>query len=534
MTYVITQNCCKDASCVPVCPVECIRPISDSGSFTGTEMLYIDPDACIDCGACEEECPVGAIHSEDALPPSQSRFLEINARYFEHHPLTPDGTTQQVPRSSVKAGSLRIAIVGAGPAGCYAAEELLRTSGVEVSLFERLPVPYGLVRHGVAPDHQKTKDITRLFGLTLENNALRCYFNVNIGSDVTHEELLAHHHAVVYAVGASRSRELGIPGESLPGHHAAADFVGWYNGHPDHARHSFDLSGQRAVIIGNGNVSLDIARVLLAPREALSATDIADHALRALADSAISEVVILGRRGPRHAAFSIGEFLALGSLPGVDVIVDAEDTDPDPGDDIETVIKLEIIREFAGRTTTPGNKRIVFRFFASPQEILGVDRAHGLRVAAPDGSCEVIESPLALRSTGYFGTAISGIPFDDATGTVPHDRGRVTDLEGTTVVGVYATGWIKRGPRGVIGTNRGCAEQTVARIWEDVDSGALSTDIGDRVALDAILATRAVTPLGWNDWTAIDEAERQRGSECSRPRVKFVDVAEMLAAAHSS
>ena len=212
MTYVITQNCCKDASCVPVCPVECIRPIGGTGSFTDTEMLYIEPDVCIDCGACQEECPVGAVYPEDELPPELERFREINARYFEHHPLMPDDSAHASPHTAVKTGSLRVAIVGAGPAGCYAADELIRIKGVEVDLFERLPTPYGLVRYGVAPDHQHTKAITRLFDEALDNSRLHCYFNVSIGTDITHDELMAHHHAVIYAVGASKSRQLGVSG----------------------------------------------------------------------------------------------------------------------------------------------------------------------------------------------------------------------------------------------------------------------------------------------------------------------------------
>lgn len=529
MTYIITQNCCKDASCVPVCPVECIRPVGEPGSFTGTEMLYIDPNVCIDCGACQEECPVGAVYPEDELPTELERFREINARYFEHHPLTPDDSEHASAHTAVKTGSLRVAVVGAGPAGCYAADELIRIKGVEVDLFERLPTPYGLVRYGVAPDHQHTKAITRLFDEALDNSRLRCYFNVSIGTDITHAELMAHHHAVIYAVGASKSRQLGVSGETLPGHCAAADFVGWYNGHPDHADHSFDLSSERAVIIGNGNVSLDIARVLLSPLESLAGTDIADHALEALRDSAVREVVIVARRGPRHAAFSVGEFMALGLLPDVDVIVDTADLEPDPDDDIETVIKLEVAREYAERRPTPGNKRIVFRFFACPEEIVGDNRAHGLRVALPDGRTEVIEAELILRSTGYQGSAIAGVPFDAAAGAVPNDQGRVVDDNGRPVTGVYVTGWIKRGPRGVIGTNRTCAEQTVARLWEDFDAGLLAPQVRDRDEIQESLATRAVIPVNWKEWAAIDEAERERGAKSSRPRVKFVDVADMLA-----
>ena len=363
---------------------------------------------------------------------------------------------------------------------------------------------------------------------------------------MTHEDLLAHHHAVIYAVGASKSRDLGIPGEDLPGNYAAADFVGWYNGHPDHADDVFDLSAGRAVIVGNGNVALDVARVLLMDPEELATTDIAQHALDALSGSAIREAVILARRGPRDAAFSVGEFLALGHLPSIDVIVDSDDLEPHPDDDVETVLKLDIAREFAQRTPEPGNKRIVFRFLTSPAEVVGDGRVEGLRVVHnhlagtgtlvpgdPAGDSELIETSLVLRSIGYKGSAIDGVPFDAATGVVPNENGRVIGDDGRSIPGVYVTGWIKRGPRGVIGTNRTCAEQTVAHLWVDFDSGTLARDIADRAALVRLLTARGLDHIDWQGWRAIDTAERKRGADESRPRVKFEDIAEMLAAAKS-
>lgn len=371
MAYVITQNCCKDASCVPVCPVDCIRPVGGAGEFTDTEMLYIDPEACIDCGACMDECPVGAVHYEDDLPESLARFKDVNAAYFERHPLEPDTSTPAPKHRPVTPGRLRIAVVGAGPAACYAASELIAVDGVEVDLFERLPTPYGLIRAGVAPDHQHTKSVVDVFQRAFASPRFGTHFNVEVGRDVSHDDLLAHHHAVIYAVGATRTRDLGIPGEDLPGSHAASDFVGWYNGHPEHAGHEFDLTGRRAVLIGNGNVAVDVARILLATPEHLAATDIARHALESLRHNQIDEVVIMGRRGLRHAAFSVGEFLALGNLDGVDIVIDGlidgdDELDARPDDDVETTTKLDIAREYAARPITPGNKRIVFRFLASP------------------------------------------------------------------------------------------------------------------------------------------------------------------------
>jgi len=532
MAYVITQNCCKDASCVPVCPVDCIRPTGGAGEFTGTEMLYIDPVACIDCGACVEECPVDAIHYEEDLPEQLERFTEINAAYFERHPLEPDAAHPAKNAGSVERGALRVALVGAGPAAWYAASALLGIDGVEVDMFERLPTPFGLIRAGVAPDHQHTKGVVSIFASAFGNERFGCHFNVEIGQDLSHEDLMAHHQAVIYAVGASKSRDLGIPGEEVPGNYAAADFVGWYNGHPDHTEHHFDLSAQRAVIVGNGNVALDVARVLLIGPEELGKTDIAQHALDALAGSEVEEVVILGRRQPRDAAFSVGEFLALGHLDGVDVVIDGGELEDSPEDDVETTLKLQFIREYAEKAPVPGNKRIVFRFLSSPVEIVGTDHVEGVRVAR-EGESEVVETSLILRSIGYKGSEIAGLPYESAKGIVPNEGGRVIDADGNPVPGAYVTGWIKRGPRGVIGTNRSCAEETVAAVWEDFTTGKLNGEFKGREDLVALLAERNVEPIGWQGWRAIDSTELKRGAEASRPRLKLVAIEDMLAAART-
>jgi ferredoxin--NADP+ reductase len=533
MAYVITQNCCKDASCVPVCPVDCIRPAGGAGEFTGTEMLYIDPDACIDCGACMEECPVDAIYYDEDLPPDQERFRDINAGYFKRHPLQAREHGQPVEQHGITPGSLRVAVVGAGPAASYASAALIGVEGVEVNLFERLPTPFGLIRAGVAPDHQRTKSVVRIFDHVFGNKRFGCHLNVEIGSDLTHDELLAYHHAVIYAVGASHSRDLDIPGKELPGNHSAVDFVGWYNGHPNHANHVFDLSGERAVIVGNGNVALDVARLLLLDSDRLATTDVAQHALDALSGSKIREVVILGRRGPRDSAFSAGEFAALGHLPGVDIIIDGGDLAPSADDDMETELKLQIAREYADRPTSPRNKRIVFRFQVSPAEVVGSDRAEGLRITFNDSSSdtEILQTPLILRAIGYHGSAIEPLPFDAANGVVPNEHGRVVSDDGRPVPGVYVTGWIKRGPRGVIGTNRICADETVATLLEDFHGGRLAREVADPAGVGQLLRDRGVTPIDWTGWRAIDAAERQRGAEMSRPRVKFIDVTDMIATA---
>jgi ferredoxin--NADP+ reductase len=290
-----------------------------------TDMLFIDPDTCIDCGACIDECPVDAIHYEDDLPPEQQRFQHINAEYFQRHPLQPAPVAAPTKHAPVSPGSLRVAIVGAGPAACYAAAELIAIDGLEVNLFERLPTPFGLIRSGVAPDHQNTKAVARIFESTLASDRVACYLNVDVGTQISHDELTAYHHAVIYAVGVRNGSTLAIPGEDLAGVHSAADFVGWYNGQPDQRPHDIDVTGDRAVVIGSGNVALDIGRVLLKDPGSLAGTDITEHALNALSSSGIREVIIVASRGFRDAAFSVGEFLALGHLEGVDVVIEGED-----------------------------------------------------------------------------------------------------------------------------------------------------------------------------------------------------------------
>ncbi|BBW99672.1 ferredoxin [Mycolicibacterium moriokaense] len=518
MTFVITQNCCTDASCIPVCPVDCIRPVPNG---TAAPMLYIDPNTCVDCGACMAECPVGAIYHEDELPAGQRRFLDINAAYFDKTALKVRDTQAKPAPRPLERGALRVAIVGSGPAACYAAAELVHTPGVEVHLFDRLPTPFGLIRSGVAPDHQATKQIVSVFEPVLASDRVSCHFNVEVGRDVTHAELTEHHDAVIYAVGASRSRDLGIPGEHLAGHHAVADFVAWYNGHPDHAHHEFDFGTSRVVIIGNGNVALDAARVLVSDTETLAQTDIADHSLRALAASAVQEVVLLARRGAAHGAFSVGELIALGELPGVDVVVRGELGERP--DDLDGALKYDLITEYAMRPRTPGNRVVALVFSAPPLELVGTENVEGVRLETG-----IIETGLVFRSIGYRGAAIDGVPFDEAEGRVPNDEGRVVDA-GEPLPGVYVAGWIKRGPQGVIGTNRTCAQQTVGHLMEDFAAGKLRRRSDDDIS--ELLTRRGVQAVDWAGWLAIDAAERARGAAAARPRAKFVEVGELVGAA---
>ncbi|MFF3570969.1 FAD-dependent oxidoreductase [Nocardia jiangxiensis] len=553
MTFVVTQRCCNDASCLSECPVDCIRPRPEDPDFTTAEMLYIDPQTCIDCGACADACPVDAIYSEDELPEALQRYTEINAGYFERHPLDAKMIQPAPPgRVAKELGTLRVAIVGAGPAAAYAAEELLRRADVEVEMIDRLPAPHGLVRAGVAPDHAGTKAITSMFEATARHGNFRYLLNVEAGKHISHAELMNHHHAVIYAVGAAADRSLGIPGESLPGSHSAGEFVAWYNGHPDYADRVFDLSGDSAVIVGNGNVAIDIARVLTLDPDELARTDIADHALAALRESKIREVILLGRRGPVQAAYTSPEFLALQRLPGVDVIIDESELDPagraaldDPDAEPSTILKVELAREYSQRPQDPAHKRIVFRYLVSPVEVLGTNRVEGLTIVhnelvesdgdlvpRPTDHTEKIPTSLVLRSVGYRGRPVPDLPFDESRHIVPNDRGRVRAADGTLVPGVYVTGWIKRGPRGVIGTNKTCAQETVAGLLEDFAAGKLPAPEHDRQALHALLAERQPDLIDGAGWRAIDAAERERGKQTGRPRVKFVSVADTLAASH--
>jgi ferredoxin/flavodoxin---NADP+ reductase len=433
---------------------------------------------------------------------------------------------------------LRVAIVGAGPAGFYAAAALLKTGDVEVELFDRLPTPFGLVRAGVAPDHPEIKSVVRVYDKTAALPGFRFHGNVEVGRDISHGELLKHHHAVIYAHGAPGDRRLGIPGEDLPGSHAATEFVAWYNGHPDACDARFDLSGPRAVVVGNGNVALDVARMLVLTRDELAATDVADHALEALAASEIEEIVVLGRRGPGQAAFTNPELRELGELRDADVIVDAGAVADVAQPEHATARRnVEILRDYAHGEPAGKRRRIVLRFLASPVEIVGERRVEGVRVvhneldetlrAHPTDRSEVIEAGLVLRSIGYRGSPIDGVPFDERAATVANEGGRVSP-------GVYAAGWVKRGPSGVIGTNKKCANETVRALLDDAAQGRLPAPSAGAGALAELLRDRVPDRVGYGGWQRIDMRERDRGAAQDRPRVKLVRRKELIAAARSS
>jgi len=468
---------------------------------------------------------------------------------------------------------IRIAVIGAGPAGFYTAGHLLKDEAgghgadghsinFEVDMLERLPTPWGLVRSGVAPDHPKIKSVTRIYEKTAAHPRFRFFGNVVFGEHVSREELLEHYHAIVYATGTPVDRPLGIPGEELPGSHAATEFVGFYNGHPDHTDLEVDLrSTERAVVIGNGNVAIDVARMLvLAPAE-LAPTDTADHALEVLGESRVSEVVIVGRRGPAQAAFTNPELLELGELSDADVIVDATELDRalavhDAGaeENITSRRNVEILRSYAERTPAGRAKRIVLRFLLSPTALLPGDDGHlaavelahneliadgeGQLRAQASGEHETIPAGLVFRAIGYRGIPLPGVPFDGRRGVIPNDGGRVLDGPGDDEPseigqrrGEYAVGWIKRGPSGVIGTNKKDAQETVDAIFADASAGGNDLNVPDSpdgAAIELLLRERQPELVTYSGWEAIDRHERALGEPSGRPRVKLTRIEEML------
>lgn len=543
MPHVITQSCCNDASCVFACPVNCIHPSPDEPGFATSEMLYIDPVACVDCGACVSACPVGAISPDSRLESRQLPFVEINASYYPKRPagakLPPTSKLAPViPAAEVRARRhpLIVAIVGSGPAAMYAADELLVQPGVHVNVFEKLPTPYGLVRAGVAPDHPNTKRVTTLFDRVARHDRFRFYLNVEIGKHLTHADLLAHHHAVVYAVGAPDDRRLDIGGMGLPGTGTATELVAWINGHPEFVDLPVDLGHDRVVIIGNGNVALDVARVLTTDPGDLARTDIADHALQALRGSAVREVVIAARRGPAHSAFTLPELIGLTAAS--DVVLDRDDHKR-VLEDLATVsepltkAKLEILSALGDGSTPASHPRIRLAYQLTPRRVLGHDRASGVEfTVSRTDEVRRLDAGLVLTSIGYRGKRIRDLPFDEAAAVVPNDGGRVVDPgTGQPVPGAYVAGWIKRGPTGFIGTNKSCSWQTVQGLVADFNAGKLTDPVDKPAALAQLVTTRQPDVIDAAGWRAIDAAEVARGGRDGRPRNKFTDVTDMLAAA---
>ena len=537
MPHVITQSCCGDASCVYSCPVNCIHPSPDEPGFATAEMLHIDPVACVDCGACVSACPVDAIVPASKLSAAQLPFISVNAAYFPHRSagkLPPTAKLAPVlpaPRVNRGAAPLTVAIVGAGPAGMYAADELLTQRGVRVNMFDKLPTPYGLVRAGVAPDHQNTKSITRLFDKISRQRGFSYYLNVDVGQHILHDELLAHHHAVIYAVGSPGDRRLDINGMGLPGTGSATEMIAWINGHPRYADRTVDLRHQRVVIIGNGNVALDLARILTSDPERLARTDISDAALTVLRNSAVREVVIAARRGPADSAFTLPELLGL--IEDAEVVLDAADRalvhrDLECSHDAATMAKLQILAALPDPEMSLERKRIRLAYRLTPHRVMGSDRACGVEFLRT-GTAEtiVLDAGQVLTSIGYRGAPVPGLPFDEDSAVVPNSRGRVIQ----PTAGAYVAGWIKRGPTGFIGTNKSCAMQTVASLVDDFNAGLLNDPRPRPGALDRLIRARQADFVDATGWRAIDAAETARGQAAGRPRVKFTSVPEMLAVA---
>jgi ferredoxin/flavodoxin---NADP+ reductase len=448
-----------------------------------------------------------------------------------------------------------VVIVGSGPSGFFAASSLLKAADgsddidVAVDMLEMLPTPWGLVRSGVAPDHPKIKSISKQFEKTSQDPRFRFFGNISVGEHVQADELAERYDAVVYAVGAQSDRALNIPGEELPGSIAAVDFVGWYNAHPNFEEATPDLSGARAVVVGNGNVALDVARILVTDPDVLGQTDIADHALESLRPCGVDEVVVIGRRGPLQTAFTTLELRELGDLDNVDVIVDPAQLEGVSDEDAAAAGKtakqnINVLRDYAKRDPRPGHRRIVLRFMTSPIEIKGEDRVEAIvlgrnelvtddngRVSAKDtGEREELPVQLVVRSVGYRGVPTPGLPFDEKTATIPNSGGRV---EGSR--NEYVVGWIKRGPTGVIGTNKKDSQETVDTLLADLSSADdgladFPNDHADRLA--DWLASRQPKLVTSAHWDLIDAHERAAGEPHGRPRVKLPSLAKLLRVSH--
>jgi ferredoxin/flavodoxin---NADP+ reductase len=447
---------------------------------------------------------------------------------------------------------LRVAVVGSGPAGFYAAGSLLDADvPVEVDMIERLPTPWGLVRLGVAPDHPKLKSVSRAFERIALRPGFRFLGNVEVGRDLLHADLTMLYDAVVYAFGAQSDRRLGVPGEELPGSWSATEFVAWYNGHPDFQDLEFDLKVDRAVVVGNGNVALDVARMLALTPEELAPTDTTDPAIEAIGEATLREIVVVGRRGPAQASWTTTELKELGELAGADVAVDPAELELDPVSEVSlehdtnSRRNMDVLRGFAERQPTGKPLTIRLRFLLSPVALHGEGKVEsvelvrnrlteqdGRLVAVPTDKRETLECSLVFRSVGYRGVGLPDLPFDERGGTIKNERGRVLDDEGEPLHRVYCAGWIKRGPTGIIGTNKKDAAETVALLLDDIQAGRLTHRANVTAeAVEGLLAERGVPAVLYAGWTSIDELEKAAGEKLGRPRVKLRSWEDLLEAA---
>ena len=450
------------------------------------------------------------------------------------------------------SGPLRVAVVGSGPAGFYAAGALLDAEiPFEVDMIERLPTPWGLVRLGVAPDHPKLKTVSRAFERIALKPGFRFFGNVEVGRDLTHHDLTRLYDAVIYAFGAQSDRRLGVPGEDLPGSWSATELVAWYNGHPDFQELEFDLNVERAVVIGNGNVALDVARMLALTPEELAPTDTTDPAIEAIGASTIRDIVVVGRRGPAQASWTTQELKELGELAGADVIVDPAELELDAASeaslehDTNSKRNMEVLRDFAAREPTGKPVTVRLRFLASPIALRGDHRVESIElvrnrleeqdgrlVGVPTDEHETLDCGLVFRSVGYRGVGLPELPFEERRGTIRNELGRVVDADGRHVAQSYCAGWIKRGPTGIIGTNKKDATETVTQLLADVHAGRVAhREEATAGAVEALLAERDARAVMYPGWASIDELERASGEKLGRPRVKLRTWDELLEAA---
>lgn len=554
MAYVVTEACIdnKHTNCVDVCPVDAFRE--------GPDMLFIDPEACIECNACLTECPERAIYPESAVPETMQHFIPLNAEKALIYPVIRESVHQAASAAAQSALQGRFAVVGSGPSGFYTAEALLKQMpSAKVDIFERLPTPFGLVRYGVAPDHPRIKSVSAGFERIAESPQVRFFGNVTIGQDLSAAELRSHYHSVIYATGGSQSRALTIPGAELDNIYGSSDFVGWYNGHPDHQQLTPQLSHNRAVVIGIGNVALDIARMLILPHDQLAKTDIADGALAALRNSQVDEVCLLARRGAMQAAFTPKELEQLMGIDDLELIVDPADLQLDAESEAQLALpefseaaqNMALLREIAQRpdSINPEAKRIRFMFCHNPVEITQdiiqeisqetSQESHGKHInlnrtrleRAKDGrinavatdQTESLEVGLIINATGYQGQPIIDLPFDARRGVIANQNACI-DVDAQQPQ-QYAAGWIKRGASGVIGSNKHCATETVTQLL----SALPKTLIQQEQDVETLLTQRSVEFVTFSDWRLLDQHEQEQGKQQGRPRRKETDVQHMLA-----
>ncbi len=453
-----------------------------------------------------------------------------------------------------ESNPLRVAIIGSGPAGFYTVSNFLKHKDihVELDMFDRLPTPFGLVRAGVAPDHQKYKTVTRAYDKSAQQDNYRFYGNVEYGSDISLDELKAHYHQIIFCTGAPGDRNLGVPGEDLNGSYSATDFVAWYNGHPDYVDYKFNLDAESVAVVGVGNVAIDVARILLKTDNELSTTDMADHALAALRESKVKTVYVLGRRGPAQAAFTPPEIKEMSELEDADVTVPAAEAALDEASraaaeaDKNVAKNVAVIESYADKASTGKNKQLVIRFLVSPTELISDDNGNvsaikivkNEAVVGEDGSVkaratdqeEVIPVGMVLRSVGYRGAPLAEVPFNDSWGTFANEQGRIVGDDNEPVTGLYTAGWIKRGPTGVIGTNKTCAQETVNMMVEDLKAGRILDPANPKISdAEALVANKVPNAISYADWQKIDAAETSKGEAQGRPRFKFTPREAVLA-----